>query len=341
MASHPLRGQGGGADRLLVRIGRHLDLVAALAVYLRHEGDRLLDEAVRVGLWPRLGRQAAGVLQLLPELLREVRGERREQQREALRGGPRQRGLRADVAGEDHQLRDGRVEAHGLQVVGYALDGAGRESRLALGALALGQGRRGLACITLRDEEPVGPLQEAVETGDRLVGPGCALLERPHEHLVEAQRVRAPARDHVVRVHHVAAALRHLLRDLLERERLDVEVVGLVVQPADVLALDPARPELDARLPVAHRLLHELHLGAGIRPDVRLRIVGEVVVVVPVAVAEDHPGIEKLLEGLLRVHEPQVVEDLVPEARVEKVEHGVLGAAHVEVHRHPVAFGFP
>lgn len=27
---------------------------------------------------------------------------------------------------------------------------------------------------------------------------------------------------------------------------------------------------------------------------------------------------------------------LVPEARVEEVEHGVLGPAHVKVHRHPV-----
>ena len=75
------------------------------------------------------------------------------------------------------------------------------------------------------------------------------------------------------------------------------------------------------------------------RTDFGVRIVREVVVVVAVAVTEDHPRVEESLEGLLRVHETEVVEHFVPEAAVEQVEYGVLGAPDVQVHRHPVAFG--
>jgi len=44
------------------------------------------------------------------------------------------------------------------------------------------------------------------------------------------------------------------------------------------------------------------------------------------------------LERLVRRHEAEIVEDLVPETRVEQVQDRVLGAAEVEVDRQPVAF---
>ena len=43
----------------------------------------------------------------------------------------------------------------------------------------------------------------------------------------------------------------------------------------------------------------------------------------------------ELLERLFDVHHVLVEEDLVPEAGVEEVQDGVLGAADVEVHRQP------
>ena len=58
-----------------------------------------------------------------------------------------------------------------------------------------------------------------------------------------------------------------------------------------------------------------------------------------VAVGEDHPLVEQPLERLLGVHQAAVEQHLVPEARVEQVQHRVLDAADVEVDRHPVALG--
>ena len=49
------------------------------------------------------------------------------------------------------------------------------------------------------------------------------------------------------------------------------------------------------------------------------------------------PWLKSFWNGSLVCDEPAVVEHLVPEARVEQVQHGVLDAADVEVDRHPVA----
>ncbi len=53
--------------------------------------------------------------------------------------------------------------------------------------------------------------------------------------------------------------------------------------------------------------------------------------------AEDETLVDEPREGLVRGHEAEIEEHLVPEPRVEEVEHGVLRAAHVEVDGHPVA----
>ena len=43
------------------------------------------------------------------------------------------------------------------------------------------------------------------------------------------------------------------------------------------------------------------------------------------------PWIHQALEGLRRGDVAEIEEHLVPEARVEQVQHGVLGAADVEI----------
>jgi hypothetical protein len=47
----------------------------------------------------------------------------------------------------------------------------------------------------------------------------------------------------------------------------------------------------------------------------------------------------ELHEGLGVLHVALIEEHLVPEARVEQVQHRVLGAAHVEVDWHPRVVG--
>ena len=48
--------------------------------------------------------------------------------------------------------------------------------------------------------------------------------------------------------------------------------------------------------------------------------------------AEDEALVDEFLKWLGRADVAEVEQDLVPEARVEQVQHGVLGAADVEVH---------
>jgi hypothetical protein len=76
--------------------------------------------------------------------------------------------------------------------------------------------------------------EEAGNAFDALHLPGFHLFERPHEHLVEAQRVGSVFFDHIVRVDHVAAGLGHLLAVLAEDQALVdqfLERLGVVTWP--------------------------------------------------------------------------------------------------------------
>ena len=103
--------------------------------------------------------------------------------------------------------------------------------------------------------------EEARDAFDAVHAPRLHLLERPHEHLVTAERVRAVFGDDIERIDHVAPALRHF----------------------------------------------------------------------PAVFAEDDSLIHEPLERLRRREMPEIEEHLVPEARVEEMQHGVLGAADVEI----------
>ena len=144
---------------------------------------------------------------------------------------------------------------------------------------------------------------------DALRRPRLHRLQGTHEHLVEPQRVRAVVADHVVRVDDVLQGLRHLRREL--RERLELAQVGAVQAPV-------LRPERLAVLP--RHVVHRYEDAARIA-------VGE---------AEDHALVDEALERLRRRHGADVEEHQMPEARVEEVQHGVLGAADVEVDRQPL-----
>ena len=191
-----------------------------------------------------------------------------------------------------------------------------------------------VAGLLLFHHQPVRAAQEARDAGHAVGRPGRGAVQRSDEHLVEAHRVGAELGDHLVGADHVAAALGHLLDHFLEidvhrrRERR-------AVLPAHLVGGDPLLGELLARADVDRRLAVEAHVAAR---EV-LRRAGRVVAEHAVALALDHPGVEQLLERLLGVHQAQVEEHLVPEARVQQVEHRVLRAADVQVDVHPVALG--
>ena len=123
--------------------------------------------------------------------------------------------------------------------------------------------------------------------------PGLALLQRAQAHLVEPEGVGAVGGVHLVGADHVLQRL----ADLAELAR-------------DRLALPGERP-VGGLLDLAglHRLAPAVAVGRGL--DVALAEVGA--------------------ERLVAAQVAQVVQHLVPEPRVEQVQHGVLDAADVEV----------
>ena len=73
--------------------------------------------------------------------------------------------------------------------------------------------------VLLHDQAP-DTGEEAIHTLHALHAPGLHLLQRAHEHFIEPQCIGAIFAHDVIRVHHVAAGLRHLLTVLAEDEAL-------------------------------------------------------------------------------------------------------------------------
>ena len=73
------------------------------------------------------------------ELVRQVRRQRRDQPHERRGRVARQRVGLGDLAHEDHQLRDGRIEAQRLEILGHVADGSRQQLGLLPRARALRQ----------------------------------------------------------------------------------------------------------------------------------------------------------------------------------------------------------
>ena len=137
------------------------------------------------------------------------------------------------------------------------------------------------------------PLQEAEHADHVACFPRSARIEGAHRHLVQPQRVRAIGVVHLVGRHGIAQALAHL--SPLAGHR------GAVVGEAAVVVLDDLGGiHVDAAV-----------IGEGVRQDVAL--------------------IEQPRIGLTRRHMAEVEQHLVPETRVQQVQHGVLHAADIQI----------
>ncbi len=146
--------------------------------------------------------------------------------------------------------------------------------------------------VVLVDDVAPQPLQQPVLAHHRARVPRPRHVQRAHRHLVQAQGVRAVLGADLVRSDGVLQGLAHLAQ-----------------QPGDLLAL------------VVVRAVALLHLG-GRDGDATAVAVHE---------GLDHALVEQLVERLDRGDVPQVEQHLGPEARVQQVQHGVLGAADVQV----------
>ncbi|MCH7473097.1 MAG: patatin-like phospholipase family protein [Gemmatimonadetes bacterium] len=158
----------------------------------------------------------------------------------------------------------------------------------------------------LIDHQPPHTLQEAIQPDDIARVPGRAGFERAEVHLVQAERVRTELGDHVVGVDDVFECFAHFGGGLCDR------IAG---GGFDELVLAD--------------LLDFVYCNKRF-------------VLALVRKARDHSLVEQLPERFVGRDVAEVEEHLVPEPRVEQVQHRVLGPADVEVHAgvaHPVALG--
>ncbi|CAM5197713.1 hypothetical protein CDEF62S_03111 [Castellaniella defragrans] len=173
-------------------------------------------------------------------------------------------------------------------------------------------GRRGLGAegLALRLAERPQPAQESMRALYARIRPLQRLFRRACEHDEQARGIRPHGFD--------------------ERLGVDAVVLGLG-HGADAAVVHGRAVCLQARP----------HDGALVVGDVFDLIGPEVLdapafVVPRIDVVEHHALAQQSREGLGELHHAQVAHDARPEARIQQVQHGVLDAADVLVHRHPV-----
>ena len=243
---------------------------------------------------------AGFVAQNGPEFLGDVGGVGGEQENEGFCGNARDFVEFGELVDVNHQLGNAGVEAEIFDVLAEFTDGLMAEG-FGFG-VAWDVGDAFVEGVgILGDEEAPATGEEAVDAGNAFGIPGFDLIERAHEHLVEAEGVGAVFSHDVVGIDDVAPRFGHFF---------DLHFEGFAGEFAD----GPIGGFLD---------IVDVDVCA---------------VFVFVGVAEDHALIEEFLEGFLGVDESDVVEDFVPEPGVEEVEDGVFGASDVEIDGHPVFF---
>src|SRR5699024_130806 len=135
-------------------------------------------------------------------------------------------------------------------------------------------------------------LQEALRTDNILGCPWTRRIQRPHGHLVDTQGVRAEFLAEIIRANRVLQRLTHLAVFLVD--------LFTVVEELAVLLLYLGCLHVDAA-----------GIGVGISLDIALVVQAKI--------------------WLLGGDMAQVIEHLVPETRVQQVQHGVLHTADVQV----------
>ena len=275
-------------------------LCADLAVHLEHDLDGIFHSLGVVGFGPGDVRERFVVTEDAPHFFGDVRGKRVQQLDE--------RFARFAVAlvhlhhfvVEDHQLANRGVEAHVLDVARDLDNGLVHHL---LDGFRSGFVNEHRSFIAVAHDRAPGAAEEAVHAFDALGLPRLHGVQRAHEHFVQTKTVGTVVAHNVIGVHDVLEGLTHLGHNLL---KLDV---GSLLEELSVLFFDFVGRDLGAR---------------GIF----------------VSEGKNHALVEEFLERFVSRDEAEVEQDLVPEAAVEQVEHGVFGTTHIEVHGHPVLFKF-
>ena len=183
------------------------------------------------------------------------------------------------------------------------------------------------------DDHSPDAIEEASHAIDTGHTPGFRSLQRSHEHLVQPQGIGAVFLDHLVRVHHVTAALGHFVRPALNANVRLLLVHEYVAAFFHHVRLNPVtRHGLAGTLDQRTSVSGFDYFG---RPDqsTRCRTIGR-----ELGFPQDDALVNQSLERFRRTDISVVEQDLVPEAGIQQVQHRVLRSADVQIDRHPSLF---
>ncbi len=170
-----------------------------------------------------------------------------------------------------------------------------------------------LVALLVHDQPPRSG-QEAKHAVDPIHAPWLGGFQRSHEHLVQAQRIGSILGHHLIGIHHVSAALRHLESAALElnfriclQDKTGTPFFGQ-------FGCDAHRVHRPPR-----RFVRPLFLGVHVNV---LGIAPRALVVLPAGqldFPQDHALVDQFLERLGRTDPAPIKKDLVPEAGVKQV----------------------
>ena len=121
---------------------------------------------------------------------------------------------RLELRGRGSHFRDRAIQQNQIQQFSVSLCLCGQSFRLF-------KSRFG---FFIHEQTP-DAAEETIHALDAFGVPRLRVLQRPHEHFVKPERIRAVFHQHVVGIHHVAARLGHLLSVFAENQSLIDEFV--------------------------------------------------------------------------------------------------------------------
>ena len=136
-----------------------------------------------------------------------------EQRQECSHRRHRNRFRVCECVHENHHLRDRGIERERFDVLSHFLDRGVHDFLLRfiwINIFELG-GQFPLARLVFSREQTPDAGEKTGHAFDATHAPRFHLLERPHEHLVAPECVRAVLGDHIIRINNVPTRLRHLL----------------------------------------------------------------------------------------------------------------------------------
>ena len=270
----------GSLDRSLVGVRGQRDAAAHLAVDLHAVLHGGCDQRALVADGPLAVVQLFGIAERLVHLLGNVRRKGAEELEQRVQLVLCDAALCVNVVHKAHHRGDRRVELHALDVLRNLFD-AGVEARAQLGvrvALALDHVRK-----------PPYAIQELPAALRSLGIPRDRLVERAHEHDVQAERVRAVDRDVIVRIDHVAARFRHFLAVRAEHHAVARPLHVRFGRRDKAAVIQELMPE--ARVEQVQRcVLHAAVVPIYGQPVFQFVIVRKRLVVVRVALAQEIPA---------------------------------------------------